>query len=344
MMKKLLTLSLVLTLLTGCAGKPAVLPPAASAAPAGDPSGTAVKTGLSVVTSVSGSTDAGPEGDGAARAGISLVAVTVGDDGVIDGCVIDAIQADIGFDAAGQLTADPAAALLSKNELGGTYGLKQASSIGREWNEQAAAMADYAVGKTVEELRGVAVNEKGAPMDADLAASVTISIGDFLAGIEDAVSNAEHLGAKAGDELKLVSIAGTSKSRSAGAEESGLAQVSATVAAVTFDGAAITSCCIDAAEAGVSFSAGGVITTDLSAPQPTKNEMGEGYGLKEDSSIGREWYEQAAAFSAYVTGKTAAEVASIAVDEAASPTEADLAASVTIGIGDFQALIEKAAR
>ena len=31
----------------------------------------------------------------------------------------------------------------SKNELGGGYGMGKASSIGKEWNEQAAALADY---------------------------------------------------------------------------------------------------------------------------------------------------------------------------------------------------------
>ena len=55
----------------------------------------------------------------------------------------------------------------------------------------------------------------------------------------------------------------------------------------------------------------------------------------------REWNEQAAAFAAYVTGKTLDEVAGIAVDEATKPAEADLASRVTISIGGFQALLEK---
>ena len=54
-----------------------------------------------------------------------------------------------------------------------------------------------------------------------------------------------------------------------------------------------------------------------------------------------EWNEQAASFAAYVTNKTAADVAGIAVEEG-KPTEADLVSSVTIRIGDFQALIAKA--
>ena len=56
-----------------------------------------------------------------------------------------------------------------------------------------------------------------------------------------------------------------------------------------------------------------------------------------------EWNEQAASFAAYVTGKTAEEVSGIAVDESTKVTEADLAASVTIAVGGFQALIAKAA-
>ena len=57
-----------------------------------------------------------------------------------------------------------------------------------------------------------------------------------------------------------------------------------------------------------------------------------------------EWNVQAASFATYVTGKTAADVAGIAVDESTHPTDADLVTSVTIAIGGFQALIAKAAQ
>ena len=76
----------------------------------------------------------------------------------------------------------------------------------------------------------------------------------------------------------------------------------------------------------------------------TKNELGEGYGMKAWGGATYEWNEQAANFAAYVTGKTAAEVAGIAIDEATKPADADLSASVTISIGGFQALIAKAAQ
>ena len=335
-----LSLTLSLGLLAGCSGKPAVSTGSPAPSPSPTPSqsapaesGAAVKTGLSLVTSVAKSKDASAEGDGQAQANVSLVAVTVGDDGVIDACVIDAIQAKIGFDAAGKLTTDLATSFASKNELGTDYGMGKASSIGKEWNEQAAAMAEYAVGKTVEELKGVAV----------LAASVTLSITDFIAGIERAVNSAEHLGARKGDKLALTSVTNMAKSKDASAEGDGLAQAYATVAAVTLNGDTVTSCFIDAVQANVKFDAAGKITTDLTAAQSSKNELGDAYGMKKASSIGKEWYEQAAAFSAYVTGKTVSEVSGIAVDDHESPTDADLAASVTIGIGEFQTLIEKAA-
>ena len=59
----------------------------------------------------------------------------------------------------------------------------KSSSIGKEWNEQAAAMAEYAVGKTVEELKGVAVNADGQATDADLAAAT--QTGKFKAACPD---------------------------------------------------------------------------------------------------------------------------------------------------------------
>ena len=358
-MKKIVSAALSLTLLvammTGCSSQkvatatPTSTPaPAESAAPtepsAAPAAGTAVKTGLSMVTGVAKSKDATAEGDGTAQSDIALVAVTVGDDGVIDACVIDAIQAKIGFSAEGKITTDLTTEFASKNELGDDYGMRKASSISKEWNEQAAAMAEYAVGKTVEELKGIAVNEKGAPTDADLASSVTLYIGSFVSGIEAAVNNAAHLGAQAGDKLALTTSTTMAKSKDATAEANGRAQAYANVAAVTLNGDTVTSCYIDAVQANVDFDAKGAIVTDLTAAIASKNELGDDYGMRKASSISKEWNEQAAAFCEYVTGKTVSEISGIAVNEKGAPADADLAASVTVGIGEFQTLIEKAAQ
>ena len=351
-----LSLALILGLLAGCGTTAVVAVPAPTPsatpteAPAAQPSspvdassGEAVKTGLALITSVGSSTSASAEGDGLAQADITLVAVTVGEDGVIDDCVIDAIQSKVNFDASGQLITDLSAPVASKNERGDDYGMWKASSIGKEWNEQAQAIADYVVGKTIDQVTGIAVTEDGKAGDADLAASVTMSIGGYLEGIQQAVANAQHLGASKGDTLVLTSTTSLSDSKNATAEEDGLAQAYATVGAITMNGDTITSMVIDAVQASVNFDTAGQITTDLTAAQPSKNQLGDDYGMRKASSIGKEWYEQAAGFAAYVTGKTPAEVSGIAVTEDGKTADADLAASVTISIGAFQTLVDKAA-
>lgn len=348
----LLAAFMAVSLLTSCSGRVVSVGESASGTETPESGGntevpdgtTPVKTGLSIVTDLSGSTGAAPDADGIAQADITLVAVTVDDAGVIDQCVIDMVQAKIRFGADGVLLTDPSTEFPGKNELGRDYGMHQASSIGKDWSEQAAALADYVKGKTLDEVTGIAVDESGKAISADLTASVTISIGDFLGGIQDAVTKAAHLGAQKGDTLKLEVITTMSGSTSASADAPGAAQVSASIAAVTLGDGTITSCHVDAVQAAVSFDAVGQITSDLAAHVPSKNELGRDYGMHQASSIGRDWSEQAAAFSQYVTGKTLAEAAGIAVNESSKAADADLAASVTIAIGDFLALLAKAAQ
>ena len=350
-MKKLallLTLVMTLGLLAGCAGTPVVYYTECNCptdgnvqqdeqAPAVVVEG-AVKTGIAVVGNAGDSKDATE-----AAFDVTIVGVTVDDTGVIQSCIIDGLGAKVGFDATGAVTADLAAPLATKNELGENYGMKAYGGAKYEWNEQAAALASYAVGKTVDELKNGAVDESGkAPAGSDLASTATIYLGGYVAAIEKAVANAKHLGAQGGDELKLAVNANIGSSKSATAEEAGLAQLDCDASVVTVKDGVITSCYIDSLQAKVNFDTAGVITTDLSAPMLTKNELGADYGMVAWAGAVAEWNEQAASFASYVTGKTADEVAGIAVNEKTAPTEADLATSVTIAIGGFQALIAKA--
>ena len=297
----------------------------------------AVKTGLAIVTSVGKSENAK-----VADYDVTLVAVTVDDKGVITDCIIDSIGAKVNFDATGKVTSDLTAEVKTKNELGDDYGMKAYGGAKYEWYEQAAALADYAVGKTVEELRNGAIDESGkAPEGSDLASPATIYLGGYVSAIEEAVKNAQHLGAQAGDELKLATVNSIGSSASATAEKAGTAQLDSTVTALTVKDGVITSCYIDSVQAKVAFDNKGVISTDLTAAVQTKNQLGDKYGMVAWGGAKHEWNEQAASFAAYVTGKTAAEVAGIAVSEG-KPADADLSSSVTIAIGDFQKLIAKA--
>ena len=348
-MKKLtlvLALVLAMTALAGCAGTPViyhedcdcpgnevVIQTPEAVLPEG-----AVKTGLYIGTGLETSS-AGEEG-GKVKYDVTLVAVNVDDNGVITDCVIDSLPATVSFDANGSFLSDPAAPLQTKNEMGEAYGMKAYGGSKYEWNEQVAAVAQYAVGKTVEELKSGAVNESGMAADADLAATATIYIGSYVRGIEEAVNNARHLGAQADDDLRLAVLGSCADSKAAG-EEAGVAQLNVDVTALTLNGDTITSCCLDALQAKVSFDMDGVVSADI--PEfLTKNQLGEAYGMKAYAGSKYEWNEQAAAFAAYITGKTAADVRGIAVTETNAPAEADLASTVTIAIGGFQALVEKA--
>lgn len=355
MKKSVVFLSLLLAavLLAGCMGTPVVYEcdcptEDATVSDAASPEVPvvgegAVKTGLAIVGSVSDSKSADGE-DGEAKYDVTVAAVTVDDEGVILSCVIDSVGTSVKFDGSGAILADLTAPIATKNELGDSYGMKTYGGAKYEWYEQAAALAEYAVGKTVEELRSGAVNESGKAADADLASTATIYLGGYVSAIEKAVSSAKHLGAEAGDPLKLAIICGAGSGKSAADGQDGTAQLDVDAAAVTMNGDKITSCFIDSLQAKVSFDATGSITSDLAAPMLTKNELGENYGMKLYAGSAYEWNEQAAYFAAYVTGKTAAEVAGIAVNEKTAPAEADLSATVTIAIGGFQALIAKAAQ
>jgi len=351
MKKKLMLvmcLALVLTMFAGCAGSDAPVGGGGSDAPAEDPAPGAeapaegsVKTGMAVISSISKSKDAGDE-DGLAQADSVIVAVTVDDSGVITNCAIDSAQTKIAFSADGKIVTPLDTVFVSKQELGADYGMAKASSLGKEWNEQANDLAAYVIGKTVDEVKGIAVTEEGVPTDAELSSAVTIKINDYIAGIEKAVANAQSLGADAADKLGIGVVTTIDKSKDAG-EEDGLAQAYSNYAVVTFDGAGvITSCIIDASQANITFSADGKLTADLSAAPQTKNELGDAYGMKKASAIGKEWYEQADAFAKYVTGKTVAEVNGIALNEEGVAADAELASSVSVHIGPFMEVIEKA--
>ena len=355
-----LSLVLIAALLAGCAGTPVIYhedctcPTETQGAPAADtnPAPTeapvtatgALKTGLSIVASVRDSVSASADAEGEAKYDVTVVAVLVDENGVIQDCIIDGIATSVKFDANGTITTDLSAAPLTKNELGENYNMVKYGGAIAEWDAQAAALASFAVGKTVEELRSGAVDETGyAPEGSDLASSATIYLGGYVSAIEAAVANAEVLGAQAGDELKLAVMTNIGSSKAADAENAGNAQLDVDATAITVNGDVITSCVIDSVQAKVAFDATGAITSDVTAAVQTKNQLGENYGMVAWGGAIAEWNVQAASFAAYVTGKTAAEVAGIAVDEATHPADADLASSVTIAIGGFQALIAKAA-
>ncbi len=108
---------------------------------------------------------------------------------------------------------------------------------------------------------------------------------------------------------------GMGVSTSIASSAAGNAQVDATVAAVILDAdGKIVSCSIDVAQNKMDITDGEVPEDAASMTFKSKKEKLEEYGMKAASGIGKEWYEQAEAFEAYVVGMTADDVAAIPVE------------------------------
>lgn len=103
--------------------------------------------------------------------------------------------------------------------------------------------------------------------------------------------------------------------------------VTGTSAAVVTDRQGrIVLCRLDCAEVGATVTDKGIIGQ---VAEQTKAEAKESYGMKEAGGAISEWYEQAAFFEKYVTGKTIADI------EGVKKGDADLSAGCTIDVTDF---------
>jgi len=82
-----------------------------------------------------------------------------------------------------------------KKDLGDDYGMRGRSEIGKEWFEQIAALEEWMVGKTIDEVLAMPFsvrdeNHQEVPDVEELKTSVTITVGDYLAAVEGAVAAA----------------------------------------------------------------------------------------------------------------------------------------------------------
>ena len=92
----------------------------------------------------------------------------------------------------------------------------------------------------------------------------------------------------------------------------------------------VTSAIGDMAEPALTIAADGGVT----APDTVRSklELGDSYGMRNASSLGKEWYEHSEGYCSYLKGKTEKEVADIPADG----SDADLAALCTISIDALQ--------
>ena len=135
------------------------------------------------------------------------------------------------------------------------------------------------------------------------------------------------------------------------ADKGGVAQSDVIIAAVALDkDGKIVEVKFDSAQTKVEFNPDGTIKTDVNTPAKTKKELGDAYGMKKNSKIGKEWHEQIAALEKWMVGKTPEQVASMKTKKGADdnhpavPDEADLTSSVSITVQDYLAAVSEAAK
>lgn len=322
-MKHLASMVLLCLLLTACAAAPH------AASPAPPQELLSLKTGIAAVATVSHSQNATYDFPGSARSDITLAAVAVDNQGIIRQCVLDGIAAVIPFDKTGALQLKEGTVFPSKNELGRAYGMHKASPQGREWNEQAAAYARWAVGRTPAQLA-----------QGDVTTSVTVDTDGFLQAIQAAARQAVDQGAHQGDTLALVSSARMLPSRSVSdaSAKDGSACCCASAAALTFRQGIVTSCRFDAVETAIPITPQGTIGTNPSLLPEQEDSCAVRRRTDTDS-----WARQAAAVSALTVGKSPAQALSEFPTPATAP-DGTLPASASVAADDFLPLLCKAAK
>ena len=153
-------------------------------------------TGLGSVTSVK-LAPATATSAGSVSVNTTMCAVTLDDAGKIVAVKFDVVQPKAAFDAAGAASGELNAAPQTKKELKEGYGMLKASSIGKEWYEQAAALEAWCIGKTLDEVLGMKTFDRGdgshtmVPDEPDLKAGCTITVGDYLKALANAVADAQ---------------------------------------------------------------------------------------------------------------------------------------------------------
>ena len=264
---------------------------------------------------------------------------------VLEGNVIkyvyfDVAQDKVTFDSAGHVTSDNTTST-SKKELGDKYGMKDKSSIKKEWYEQVEALEKWAVGKTVEEVLNMPTTQKDekhtVTADKDLMTGCTISVTGFQQALDKAVKNAVEVKdvASVGSAI-LTDVSG----KDATAEKSGEAKASSTYGVVALDkDGKVVFTQTDEAQNAVKFTTAGALDGEAMAV-PTKAEKKDEYGMKKASSIGKEWFEQNQAFDEWTVGKTSKEISGMEVttNEAGKTVtvDKDLMTGCTMGVDSLQ--------
>lgn len=271
------------------------------------------KTGLGILTEAS---------DEARTGTIHAIAAAVllDGDGKLADVMLDELEVEVTADGKGVVTMPTD--YRTKRQKGDDYPLAAASSLKKGWAEQADDFADYLTGMTPEQASMLETDKDGKAVAADLLSGCTIRVDRYRDAVAKACTNAVALGVEA--ENASSDITATD-------DKDVNAEVDLTVVALTLDAdGRVTSAIGDMAEPALTIAADGGVT----APDTVRSklELGDSYGMRNASSLGKEWYEHSEGYCSYLKGKTEKEVADIPADG----SDADLAALCTISIDALQ--------
>ena len=306
------------------------------------------KLGLGVTVSLESSKT------GTAQVDATAATVVTDKDGKIVLCRIDVAQNKVPI-ANGVATIP--AEFKTKMELGDAYGMagkvdNNGDGVMKEWYEQVKAFETYVVGKTAAEVEGIATEFVNghyiAKDEALLTAGCTIQITDFISAVVKACKDDQAVSFKSEGNFTL-GVALNSYNdgtKDATADATGTVQVYSDIAASVVEGGKIVASINDAIQPKIIFNAAGEITDKKFSD--TKRVLKGGYGMagKVDNNgdgVMKEWFEQSAAFSSFVVGKTAAEVKALETQAAnghdIAKDDALLTAGCTIQITGIKAVV-----
>jgi len=137
-------------------------------------------------------------------------------------------------------------------------------------------------------------------------------------------------------------------SKSATATANAQGRVDMVVAAVAFDANGnVVKVTIDNTQTKVDFDKAMALTSDPTAPQKSKVELKEAYGMSKASSLKLEWYQQIANLENWMVGKSVKEIKALKVktrdaSHTAVPDVPELTSLVTITVQDYISVVEQA--
>ena len=356
-MKKIIASVLALTMALGlaaCGAKeqaPAASAPAASAPAASAPAAAAeatYKLGMGVELSTASSKENNAQVDA------TFAAVVLDEAGKIVKCRIDVAQNKM--DVTGGAV-DTAKTFKTKMELGSEYGMagiidNNGDGVMLEWDAQAKAFEAYVEGMTAADVLAIETQEANghfiAVDEALLTAGCSMQITDFVTAVAKACEDKWAVEFTTADEfvLGVAAVSDASESTAASADADGVAKLySEFGAAVVGADGTILAALNDATQPKISVDTNGAI---LAADyKGTKRELGDAYGMVAYGAAIAEWDAQAAAFSAFTTGMTAADVRGIETKTNdhgyAVPADETLYASCTMQITGMMEVIARAA-